>query len=51
MAVESIFGSRVLYSFTAKNREEFALLKNMAQRYNARCNLYLEKQKKLTPLP
>ncbi len=51
MAVESIFGSRVLYSFIAKNREEFAQLKNMAQRYNARCNLYLEKQIKITPLP
>lgn len=51
MAVESIFGTRVLYSFIAKNREEFAQLKNMAQRYNARCNLYLEKQIKITPLP
>ncbi len=51
MAVESIFGSRVLYSFIAKNREEFALLNNMAQRYNARCNLYLEKQINITPLP
>ena len=51
MAVESIFGSRVLYSFIAKNREEFAQLKNMAQRYNARCNIYLEKQKSIIPLP
>ncbi|MHA1563438.1 MAG: AAA family ATPase, partial [Promethearchaeota archaeon] len=30
---------------------EFSQLKNMAQRYNARCNLYLEKQIKITPLP
>ena len=51
MAVESIFGSRVLYSFIAKNREEFGQLKNMAQRYNARCNIYLERQKAITPLP
>ena len=51
MAVESIFGSRVLYSFIAKDREEFAQLKNMAQRYNARCNIYLERQKTITPLP
>ncbi|RLI64581.1 MAG: hypothetical protein DRO88_06945 [Promethearchaeia archaeon] len=51
MSVESIFGSRVLYSFITKNKEEFAQLKNMAQRYNARCNIYLEKPEKIIKLP
>ena len=39
-AVESIFGSRVLYGFIAKNKEAFAQLNSIAQRCKARCNLY-----------
>ncbi|MHA1619761.1 MAG: AAA family ATPase, partial [Promethearchaeota archaeon] len=49
-AVESIFGSRVLYGFIAKNREAFAQLNSIAQRCKARCNLYQPRKNSIPQL-
>ncbi|WP_371801648.1 AAA family ATPase [Candidatus Lokiarchaeum ossiferum] len=49
-AIASIFGSRVLNSFIAKDNETFAQLKNMAQRFRAQCNIYLERSNPLRKL-
>lgn len=49
-AIASIFGSRVLNSFIAKDNETFAQLKNMAQRYRAQCNIYLERSNPIRKL-
>jgi structural maintenance of chromosome 3 (chondroitin sulfate proteoglycan 6) len=50
-AVESIFTSRILFGFIAKNQEAFQILKNIAVRNNAFCNLYLERDLPLSKLP
>ncbi len=49
LAVESIFGSRVLFSFIAKDNEAFRQLKDIAIRCRAKCNIY--KSRSHNPIP
>lgn len=51
LAVESIFGYRVLFSFIARDSDSFLLLKNLAQKHGAKCNIYKERNTSLTSLP
>ena len=50
-AIESVFGENLLYSFIADNWESLTLLKNLKQKYNAYCNIYLSKKLNITPYP
>ncbi|MHA1674113.1 MAG: AAA family ATPase [Promethearchaeota archaeon] len=50
LAVESIFGFRVLFSFIARDSETFLLLTNLVKKYGVNCTIYKERKSPVEPL-
>lgn len=50
-AVESIFGPSVLFSFIAKDSENFHILTQLVKKHAANCKIYKERNQPVTPLP
>jgi chromosome segregation ATPase len=49
-AIESVLGERLLYSFIASDWKTLSIIKNLKNKYNAYCNIYLPKKNTITPL-
>ncbi|TFH26179.1 MAG: hypothetical protein E4G98_07330, partial [Promethearchaeota archaeon] len=50
LAIESIFGYRVLFSFIARDSESFLLLTNLVKKYGVNCTIYKERNSPVEPL-
>jgi len=51
LAIESVLGEKLLYSFIANDWNTLDILKRLKQKFNAYCNIYIPKKNRITPLP
>jgi chromosome segregation ATPase len=49
-AIESVLGEKLLYSFVADDWDTMNLLKRLKEKYNAYCNFYIPKKKRIQSL-